>query len=157
MVGWEEIAQARISPTAIVQEWKTDSATASLVSGRRVIMSPAQRVYLDMKYNDSTELGLNWAGSHELSDSYQWDPATFMPRVGESNVVGVEAPLWAETIQNIGAALYLAMPRLPAVAEVGWTPQASRNWESFRYRLAAQAPRWRLLGINYYPSPQIPW
>jgi hexosaminidase len=157
MVGWEEIAQARISPTAIVQEWKTDSATAALVSGRRVIMSPAQRVYLDMRYNDSTELGLSWAGVHEVRDSYDWDPATFMAGVGESNVVGVEAPLWAETIQNIGAAMYLAMPRVPGVAEVGWTPQSGRDWENYRFRLAAHAPRWRYLGINYYRSPQIPW
>jgi hexosaminidase len=157
MVGWEEIAQARISPTAIVQEWKTDSATASLVSGRRVIMSPAQKAYIDMKYNDSTELGLKWAALIEVRDAYQWDPANFMAGVGESNVVGVEAPLWSETIQNIGAAMFLAVPRLPAIAEVAWTPQAARDWENFRFRLAAQAPRWRYLGINYYPSPQIPW
>jgi len=49
------------------------------------------------------------------------------------------------------------LPRMPAVAEVGWTPQANRNWESFRSRLATHAPRWNYLGMNYYHSPQIPW
>ena len=49
------------------------------------------------------------------------------------------------------------MPRMPALAEVGWSPQAARSWESFRARIGDHAPRWRLLGINYYPSPQVEW
>jgi hexosaminidase len=80
-----------------------------------------------------------------------------MTGVAESDVVGVEAPLWSETISNITAAQYMAFPRLPAIAEIGWTPATIRDWESFRLRLAAQAPRWRILGINYYRSPQVPW
>jgi len=49
------------------------------------------------------------------------------------------------------------MPRLPAVAEVGWTPQAGRDWTSFRTRIAAHAPRWNQLGINWYRSPEVAW
>jgi hexosaminidase len=110
-----------------------------------------------MKYTPSTELGLSWAAFIEVRDSYDWDPALYMTGVGETNIIGVEAPLWSETIRNITAAQYLVMPRLPAIAEVGWTPQRLRDWENFRGRLAAQAPRWNFLGVNYYRSPQIPW
>jgi hexosaminidase len=80
-----------------------------------------------------------------------------MVGVSEANIVGVEAPLWSETVRNISAVQYLAMPRLPAIAEIGWTPQAGRSWDSFRVRLANHAPRWNYLGVNYYRSPQIPW
>jgi hexosaminidase len=55
----------------------------------------------------------------------------------------------------MAAAQFLALPRLPALAEVGWTPQGLRNWDSFRQRIAAHGPRWNLLGFNYYRSPQI--
>jgi hexosaminidase len=48
------------------------------------------------------------------------------------------------------------MPRRPALAEVGWSPQSARDWESFRVRIA-HAPRWNYLGVNYYRSPQVPW
>ena len=75
----------------------------------------------------------------------------------EREIVGVEAPIWSETVRNITAVQYLAMPRLPALAEIGWTPQSSRVWEDFRRRIAAHAPRWNYLGVNYYRSPQIPW
>jgi hexosaminidase len=157
MIGWEEITKAKLEPTTLAQQWKSDSVTAALQYGAKLIMSPAKKIYLDMKYTPSTELGLTWAAIIEIRDAYDWDPATYMAGVNESHIVGVEAPLWSETIRNITAAEYLAMPRLPAVAEIGWTPQQSRNWESFRVRLATHAPRWNYLGVNYYRSPQIPW
>ena len=157
MVGWEEIGKARLAPTTIAQQWKSDSAMLAFRQGAKLLLSPASKIYIDMKYTPETELGLDWAGFVELRTSYDWDPATFLTGVPESAIIGVEAPLWSETIQNITAAEYLAVPRLPAIAELGWTPTSQRNWESFRTRIAAHAPRWRLLGINYYPSPQVQW
>lgn len=157
MIGWEEITKARLRPTTLAQQWKSDSASAALQSGAKLIMSPADKIYIDMKYTADTELGLDWAALVELRTSYDWNPATYMPGVGDQNIVGVEAPLWAETIRNITAAEYLMMPRLPAVAEVAWTPQALRSWESFRGRIAGHAPRWNYLGVNWYRSPQVAW
>jgi hexosaminidase len=158
MVGWEEISHARLHPTTISQAWASDTTAAAAVRyGAKVLMSPSKRTYFDMKYDSTTELGLTWAALIDVRDAYDWDPATYMKGVTEANIVGVEAPIWAETVRNIGAVQYLAVPRLPALAEVGWTPQNARSWESFRARIATHAPRWRLLGVNYYRSPQIPW
>jgi hexosaminidase len=157
MIGWEEISKARLAPTTLVQQWKSDSATLALKYGAKIVLSPAKKIYLDMKYTPATELGLKWAGTIDVRDAYDWDPALYLTGVTERDIVGVEAPIWSETLRNITAVEYLAMPRLPAVAELAWTPQVSRDWQSFRSRLAAQAPRWRYLGVNYYPSPQIPW
>lgn len=157
MIGWEEITKARIKPTTLAQQWKSDSARAALQYGAKLILSPAKKTYLDMKYTPATELGLDWAGVIDVSDAYDWDPALYMTGVTERDIIGIEAPIWSETLRNITAVEYLAMPRLAAIAEVAWTPQASREWQSFRSRLAAQAPRWRYLGVNYYRSPQIPW
>jgi hexosaminidase len=50
----------------------------------------------------------------------------------------------------------MVFPRLPGVAEIGWSP-AGRSWEEYRGRLARQAPRWEALGVDYYRSPQVPW
>ncbi len=157
MIGWEEIAKAKLLPSTVAQQWKSDSAVAAVRQGRKLIMSPSNKIYLDMKHTPATELGLDWAAIVEIRDAYEWNPATYMAGVGESDILGVEAPMWSETVRNIGAVNYLAVPRLPAVAEIGWTPQASRRWDDFRVRIAAHAPRWRLLGVNYYQSPQIPW
>ena len=158
MVGWEEISHARLSPTTLSQAWATDTVVvAALQYGAKAILSPAKRTYLDMKYTSATELGLTWAAIIEARDAYDWDPGTYMKGVTDANIVGIEAPIWSETVRNITAVQYLALPRLPALAEVAWTPQSSRNWDSFRTRIATHAPRWNFLGLNYYRSPQIPW
>ena len=157
MVGWEEIGAAKLRPTTIAQQWKSDSTQLSIRQGAKLILSPASKTYLDMKYTLATELGLDWAARVELRTAYDWDPVRFSKDVQESSVAGVEAALWSETVQNITGAEYLMMPRLPAVAEVGWSDEKMRDWESFRRRIASHAPRWRLLGVNYYPSPQVEW
>lgn len=157
MIGWEEVGKARLRPTTIAQQWKSDSALLAFKQGAKLLLSPASKAYLDMKYNPLTELGLNWAGFVTLRTSYDWDPVGYLQGVPEQSVVGVEAPLWSETVKNITAAQYMLFPRLPAIAEVAWTPAANKNWESFRSRIAAHAPRWRLLGVNYYASPEVAW
>ena len=157
MVGWEEITAAPLQPGTIAQLWRADSLERPLAPGVRMLLSPAKKAYIDQKYDPTTELGLRWAGYVDVRDSYDWDPATYLRGVGEDRIAGVEAPIWTETLRNISAVQSLAMPRLPAIAEVGWSAQGTRAWDDFRQRLAAQAPRWRILGVNYYRSTQIPW
>ena len=156
MVGWDEIAGATLLPTSIVQHWRPDASREQLAASPRLVLSPANRTYLDMKYDEATVLGLRWAGLLPVRRSYDWDPAVESGASPEK-ILGVEAPLWSETTANIRDAEYLAFPRLAAVAEVGWSPMARRDWEGFRIRLGAQGPRWTALGLNFYRAPEIPW
>lgn len=158
MIGWGEIAAATLHPTTVVQHWQpTATARAAIRQRSRLILSPADKVYLDMKYDRSTRLGLQWAGYVEVRTSYDWDPAKLLAGVGEEAILGIEAPLWSETVATISDYEHLAFPRLAAVAEVAWSPQRRREWADFRLRLAAHGPRLSALGVNFYRSPQIPW
>jgi hexosaminidase len=157
MIGWGETAPANLAPTTIVQHWKRDSSAKHVARGGKVILSPGPKTYLDMKYDSTTVLGLRWAGLIEVRDAYDWDPATLLPEIPESGVLGVEAPLWAETLVKLEDYEFMAFPRLVALAEVGWSPRAARNWDTFRLRLGTQGPRLSALGVNYYRSPQVPW
>jgi hexosaminidase len=65
--------------------------------------------------------------------------------------------LWTETLTNIHDVQYMIFPRLPGIAEIGWTPAESRKWEEYRIRLGKQGERFEALGINYYPSKLVPW
>jgi hexosaminidase len=112
-------------------------------------------VYLDMKYDASTPLGLTWAGLVEVRDSYEWDPAALVDGVGPDAIAGVEAPLWSETLRTLRDVETMLFPRLCAVAEVAWTPPEHRDWAGFRARLAAEAERWDAAGIAYTRSPQV--
>jgi hexosaminidase len=165
MAGWNEIGAGQIPPGSVAQYWNTakgseagtQTARDAVAKGAKVVMSPANRAYLDMKYDESTPLGQDWAGLVEVKDSYEWDPATLVDGVAEKDVLGVEAPLWSETIVTNDDIDYMAFPRLPAIAEIGWSPQAGRTWSDFRVRLAAQGPRWSAVPVHFYRSPQVPW
>ena len=157
MIGWGEIAPANISPTSIVQHWRRDSAAMHVARGGKVILSPGPKTYLDMKYDSTTTLGLRWAGLIEVRDAYGWDPATLMPDIPERAVLGVEAPLWSETLVKLEDYEFMAFPRLVALSEVGWSPAATRDWDTFRLRLARHGPRLSALGVNFYRSAQVPW
>ena len=60
-------------------------------------MLPAPYTYLDMKYYSNTPLGLSWAGLINTQKAYPWEPDTVVTGVSGS-MIGVEAPLWTETI-----------------------------------------------------------
>jgi hexosaminidase len=156
-VGWEDIGKARLDSTSILQLWQSDSLRAGNDLPNPVLASPGPRMYIDMKYTKDTELGLRWAGFIDVRKAYDWDPRSTLKGFNTSRLIGLEAPLWAETVRNVTAVEYLMMPRLPAIAEVAWSPTSARQWESFRRRVAAHGQRWNLLGINYHRDPGIPW
>jgi len=162
-VGWGEIAPAKLDTSTVVQHWRSDargsrdSTFLHAARGGRVLLSPARRVYLDMKYDSATVLGLRWAGLVGVRDAYDWNPGTELAGVPERAVLGVEAPLWAETLEKRTDYEFMAFPRLLALAEVGWSPQAARDWEAFRTRLGAHGARLAALGVNFHRAPGIPW
>ncbi|GAA2792169.1 beta-N-acetylhexosaminidase [Saccharopolyspora taberi] len=161
VVGWHEYAKAGAEGDAVVQFWGTTNSDpllpGAVARGNKVLVSPANKSYLDMKYDENTPLGLKWAGYIEVADAYGWDPGSYLQGVPEESVLGVEAPLWSETLENSDHIEFMAFPRLPAIAELGWSAAGSHDWEAFRQRLAAQGPRLTALGVDFYRSPQVPW
>lgn len=157
MIGWEEIAQSRLLSTSVVQHWYTNLPQRAVQQGAKVIMSPASKAYLDMKYDPSTRLGQDWAGYIEVQDSYTWDPATQVGGVTESDILGIEAPLWTETIRTIADIEYMVFPRLPGYAEIGWSRTRGRSWDEYKMRLGSHGPRLTAMGVKFHPSSQVPW
>jgi hexosaminidase len=165
LMGWEEIAQAPLARGSIAQHWNpaegsdegTENARKAVAQGVKLVMSPANHAYLDMQYTPDTPLGLHWAGYVEVRDSYEWDPAALVDGVGENDVKGVESALWSETLEDIDDIEFMLFPRLPGIAEIGWSKRTGRNWNEYRRRLAAQGPRWDIEGVDFYRSPQVPW
>ncbi len=158
IIGWDEIANATLADNAVVQYWaKDENALKAVEQGAKVIMSPASRAYLDMKYDSTTVLGLSWAGTIEVDHGYNWDPGSMVDGIGREDILGVEAPLWTETLTNMDEIEQLVFPRIAGYAEIGWSRPDMRQWDDYKVRLAQQRERFEVLGINYYPSPLVPW
>jgi hexosaminidase len=160
MIGWEEIAQINgLSASSVAQHWNTTDSFAptAVQKGAKVLMSPANKAYLDMKYYRKTSLGQTWAGLINTQTGYEWDPATIVSSVPGSSVLGVEAPLWTETIVTRSDMDFMAYPRLPGYAELGWSPVTGRNWNEYKVRLGSHGPRLTALGVNFYRDTLVPW
>lgn len=158
MIGWEEIAQADLDSTVLTQFWHSrEYAKMAAEKGSRIIFSPSTKVYLDMQYDSTSRIGLHWAAYIEVDSSYMWDPAKLVPGITREQIMGVEAPLWTETVVTMDDIEYLVFPRMPGVAEIGWTPSSARNWDEYKVRLSQHAQQWKSMGIDFYRSPKVEW
>jgi hexosaminidase len=158
VIGWDDISIATMKANTVAQHWaNVKNANAAVSQGAKIIMSPATKAYLDMQYDSTTKLGLHWAAYIEIDSAYLWNPETLIPGVKKENILGVEAALWTETITNMDEIEYMVFPRLPGIAEIGWTATPARNWDEYKTRLANHSDRFKAMKIDYYPSKFVPW
>lgn len=137
----------------------------ALEQGAGIIVSRADKLYLDTKYTEESadpdqadihqRVGMPSMvyGSGTVEDSYNWDPATMQDELPADRIAGVEAAIWCETIEDERDLLFQLLPRLPGIAEKGWTD--AREWSDYRPRLAAQQALWDRLGLTYFASSVV--
>ena len=163
VVGWEELGQAPLLPGTLVQQWNTDPARVvhtlqAVEQGAKVIVSPASRTYLDMKYDADTPLGLQWAGLVDVRDAYDWEPTELPGRRrrgagcwrGSAAVGRDAAHARRDRVHGLAAPAGDRRDRLvaPRRAELGRIPHTAGGPS-----LRAGTP----MDLTYYRSPQVNW
>ncbi|MHA6760268.1 beta-N-acetylhexosaminidase [Streptacidiphilus sp. PAMC 29251] len=165
-LAWDEAAAAGKGGPALLGVWHplsqqpaglNDQLVAAAEGGAKLVMEPADQAYLDQKYDPATALGLHWAGYLPVQRTYDWNPDTYLSGLPAGAVTGVEAPIWTETLANEQDLDTMLLPRLPALAEVAWTPQADRHWDAFQQRLADQALYWTAQGLTWTRAAGVDW
>lgn len=160
-VAWQEAAKAELPEGAVLQWWHSGADPSKVVAavrdGKKVLMTPVPHTYLDLKYNAETPRGQSWAGFVELWDSYDWNPEEQIDGVTEQDVIGVEAAMWTEYIQDYQQLTYMLLPRLPAIAEVAWTPVEDQDYDDFTSRLGSHPKYWDQRGLSWHASPGVKW
>ena len=157
-IGWDEIVTAHTDETAVAQFWASEeNAAIAVQKGMKVLLSPAKKAYLDMQYQEDSPYGLHWAGYVPVDTAYMWTPETYAKGVPKELILGIEAPLWSETVSNSDEIEFMAFPRLPGYAELAWTSPALRSWDHYKARLAKQSHFFDRYQINYYRSAKIDW
>ena len=158
-IGWAEISKAPLSAGVVAQYWDVNdagrSAHAAAAQGIEVILSPANRCYIDQKYDATTQLGLTWAGPVSVRDAYDWEPGDY--GVPEPQILGIEAGLWTETLRTMADIEYMTLPRLAGIAEIGWSQQSAHSWDTYRQRLATHAERWEAMSVNFHRATDVDW
>jgi hexosaminidase len=177
VMGWADIAGpgTNLAGPSVAEYWNpasgstsgTITGTEAVQKGMKIVMAPASHAYLDQKYkrNVPPTLGLTWACTKgcDVDQFYDWDPGSYVTGVTDANVIGVEGAMWGETVVNLSNVDYMVFPRLPALAEISWSPKVDRTsvrspaYSDFIGRLAAQGARLMAAGVNFYPSTEVSW
>jgi hexosaminidase len=147
LIGWDEIIEGGISPTAIIMYWRTwvpDAPVKAVKNGNRVIMTPGEPLYFDTQPDHTT-----------LYRVYHFNPIPKVLNAEEAkSIIGAQANIWTEMIPSEKRADYMYMPRMTALAELLWTNQPDK-YDSYLKRLTQQYPRMDALAINYR-LPDLP-
>ncbi|TBW25839.1 beta-N-acetylhexosaminidase [Gramella sp. KN1008] len=148
-IGWEEVTQAPVNLDFISQRW--NGKTESVVDVR-IIESICTNFYFDHANVPGQEKTNNWCQERgvSLDDAYNFNP-------DNPNVIGVEAPIWSELITSDDMADNRLWPRTIATAEIGWTPQESKDFSNFKERLGQHGDRLDYLDVKFFKSPDVEW
>lgn len=154
-VVWEEAVDGGLAGNSIVMSWLgKERAVEAAKAGADCVVCPRTLTYFDQRQ----ELPLDpWRADGKglpLSSVYSFDPLDGFATGTVSHVLGSEGLLWSEQIEEPGELMWMAFPRLCALAEVLWTADAKRDYSEFSKRLAVHIPRMRAMGVNSAPTPE---
>lgn len=161
MIGWDEILEGGLAPSATVMSWRgEDGGIAAASMDHDVIMTPGSNgMYLDHYQGDSKIEPVAIGGYTLLEKTYSYNPVPdTLAGLGKSNFVkGVQGNIWSEYMYTTDLMEYRIYPRILAVAEIGWTPLEGKDYKDFERRIDNALVRLDCHGINYHiPQPEQP-
>ena len=150
IVGWDEILEGGISETATVMSWRGSAGGIEAAKkGNHVIMAPNSHCYLDYYQTDKIETEPKSIGGHlPIEKVYSLDPYEGLNADEQQYILGVQGNLWTEFISEFDHAEYMLLPRLAALAEVGWSYD-NKDFDSFKKRETSLARLYDAYGYKY--------
>lgn len=159
--AWEDVVEAQtIARENLVLVWHDQKVLQkALDAGYPAVTQNCYYLYFDMKHTPA-ERGHTWAAVIDVEKVYSFDPLQDLDLSdGKERLVrGLQGGLWTEMLYfPPHFSEYQMFPRLCALAEVGWTPQAERNYADFDKRLArTHFERMWNMGIRFrIPAPEV--
>jgi hexosaminidase len=138
-IGWDEILDSNESDTTITtmywRGWIKDAPQRAIANGHDLIMCPTSHCYFDYQPDHTT-----------LEHTYAFDPAAGLQ--GDlTRLLGLQADIWTEYIPTAHRLDYMTMPRMMALAEVGW--RKTKDWNDFAVRAAEHYNRLDVMNVHY--------
>jgi hexosaminidase len=153
LIGWSEIREGGLAPSAAVMDW-IGGAVEAASAGHHVVMSPTKFCYFDHYQSTNQTSEPKAIGDYlPLSRVYQFEAIPEgLPPESQNLILGGQANLWTEYVPNFNHVEYMVFPRACALSEALWSPKEARNWNSFQERLPAELARLDAEGVNYRKS-----
>lgn len=157
MMGWNDITGSKIheynsvedtkstsklADGTIVQFWKGDTSLIEETAkgGYDIVNSYHYMTYLDYDYSKIP-----------LEKAYSFNPMPeYFPESLKSKVLGLGCQMWGEEIMSTDHMFEMIFPRIAAYAEVGWTLEQNKNFDSFKETLPNLIRIWQEKGYTVH-------
>lgn len=168
-VVWDEAMSQYLPREAIVTSWRGYARGVwAAEAGHDVVMAPEQVLYLDHRASERDDEPVPVGFSRTVTDVYAFDPLpgdlAEQAAAAPGDLLGAQAQVWTEHLDNPRRVDYATYPRLTAFAEAVWSPEADRSpgtsaSEEFLARLETHhLPRLAAAGIEFRPlEGPLPW
>ncbi|MEV0175375.1 beta-N-acetylhexosaminidase [Streptomyces sp. NPDC050803] len=163
LIGWDEILEGGLAKGAAVSSWRGyEGGIAAARAGHDVVMCPEQQVYLDHRQDAGADEPVPIGYVRTLEDVYRFEPVPPELTAEEAaHVLGTQANVWTEVMEDHTRVDYQTFPRLSAFAEVAWSrlpAPGERDFADFERRMAVHYRRLDALGVGYRPpTGPLPW
>ncbi|MEU9214149.1 beta-N-acetylhexosaminidase [Streptomyces sp. NPDC048415] len=163
LIGWDEILEGGLAEGATVSSWRGyQGGITAARAGHDVVMCPDHWVYLDYRQDAGEDEPVPIAYVRTLEDVYRFEPVPPQLTQAEArHVLGTQANVWTEVMEDHARVDYQTFPRLAAFAEVAWSAlpaPAERDFADFERRMTAHYGRLDALGVAYRPpTGPLPW
>ena len=148
LIGWDEIVDGGLGEKSMVMYWISGGRMRkALKQGNEVIMTPMGPTYFDFAYK-----------SNSTEKVYTWDPMPEnLTEAEQKNLIGAQANVWTEWMNDWDKVQYMVLPRMLALAETTWSPVADKDFGAFHKRLQRHFQYFDVKGYNYrVPGPTAP-
>ena len=153
IIGWDEIIEGGLSPTATVMSWRGEEGGIKAVkAGNQAIMTPGKYCYLDAFQDAPNTQPMAIGGYLTLEKVYSFEPVPDSLSTKEAELIlGVQGNVWTEHIPTPEHYEYMIYPRILALAEIGWSPSEVKKWDNFHTRALQAVNILQEQGYNPFP------
>lgn len=150
-IGWDEILDGGLAEGAAVMSWRgTQGGITAASMGHDVIMSPGDYCYFDSSQDAPFSQPKSFSGYRPLEQVYSFEPTDGIAEEYVVHLLGLQANLWSEFVPTGEYMEYLLYPRAFAIAEIGWSPDGSKDYPRFRENAVRLVENLRSKGYNAF-------
>lgn len=152
-IGWDEIMEGgKNEDVAVMNRFGEKGALEQTNKKLNVILAPGgnglyfdyAQSYSDMEPSSHGQFAPIWE-AYEYEVGYK-----SIPPDQKKYILGVEACVWTESIPSVAKLQYMILPRMLALAEIGWTTLNRKNYAEFASKtLPVHLQRFDQMGLNY--------
>ena len=152
IIGWDEILEGSISPSAMIMSWRgTTGGITAAKKGHDVVMSPGDFLYFSQGQSLTPEEEPVAADGYlPVERVYSFNPLPeTLSEKQKKHIIGVQANIWGEYIHSFKDVEYDALPRIAALAELQWCYSEQRDYQDFIKRCFKMVKLYDLYHYNY--------